>query len=230
MCLSLHSLCLHVTLLTSLFLYFSLSLSLPSRLIQGLLKLPYIDVAAVEAGRMFDSLIDPADSLTDPGSGHHTHPSMTRKESLSTVLTSSRALQLQEEVGDGSPVLRLDMLEAGVTRWKWLRSMLKVRKGRRGEGEASANYWLTERWRNIYISMLPYATATATATLFCKLWRVCVKLCFANLCHAILCRAMPCYAMLCVTVLQRLLFLQVFSAFQHSDFTVCETYDYSLST
>ena len=68
--------------------------------VQGLLSLPYIDVAAAEAGRMFDSLTNP------------------HEEEKSTVVSN---MKKNEE-----RLLVLSMLKAGVLRWTWLRSMLKI--------------------------------------------------------------------------------------------------------
>lgn len=71
---------------------------------QGLAKLPYIDITSVEAARMFDS-------LTDSNAGGDDNESIATLSSIKD--TEEKFLELNE-------------LAAGVQRWEWLRSLLKV--------------------------------------------------------------------------------------------------------
>lgn len=72
--------------------------------VEGLAKLPYIDITSVEAARMFDSLTESKITGDD-------------NESIATL---SSIKETEEKF------LELDELAAGVQRWEWLRSMLKV--------------------------------------------------------------------------------------------------------
>ena len=76
---------------------------------QGLAKLHYIDITAIEAARMFDSLTHIESECSSEGVSD-----TKSRATLSTIKSSNDRTLLPH------------MLEAGVARWTWLRSLLKV--------------------------------------------------------------------------------------------------------